>query len=672
MSVGLGSAAETATPAGVNVCLVASAGADEIRARPSGGVIVAGDGNDRVEGSGMRDTVLGDDGDDVIVGARGSDHLDGGFGNDRIEAGDNGDLVLGGPGNDTIFGDQAKGTAEHPGPDVLHGGPGIDTIDGGPGKDEIFGGLGADELRGGDDDDTLIGNQGDDEIEGGNGRDWVSGGAGNDTIRGGPGGDLLHAGIGRDAAYGDEGDDTFVINGECEIEPGELIDGGPGADRVISPLTEQELLQRGVRLVSVETFIQRWRGPVGSNEHIGSDRACRFQDPAVEVIEVSGAITSSDVLWLDQERVLREPDGLRHGSWDVVTRHQLHVDTVYLGDISPGQTLPIVLAGGTLEMTDGSSTAESACCFSPIHEGGRYRLVLRELRAHDGTRSGWEYEWLVESPPNHSLVLRLSEQGPISFASTMLPEGYGPRCPEIPNTASFASNRKAILWANTLGSRWDQSVAVCGGTQPCLVAAPTASMDPNMTLPEGCEESQTFRSVFSDAARIISRGAVTAGTWGVHPPGVATNPASLTACDTSKADDGRSCIALDRPRPDLGGAANQRNIGGYNGRTNLQAKATAKSMAWPTLKQAYEVDITLAHDLPHGDVCDGFVGEFLFSPLVTHELGHAFGLAHVDDGCDVNMLESQVARWGAHEKARFRVLYPSHEFEFPDNVYVQQ
>jgi hypothetical protein len=35
------------------------------------------------------------------------------------------------------------------------------------------------------------------------------------------------------------------------------------------------------------------------------------------------------------------------------------------------------------------------------------------------------------------------------------------------------------------------------------------------------------------------------------------------------------------------------------------------------------------------------------------------------------MLESQKARWGTHEGARFRVLYPSFEYEFPDNFYAQ-
>jgi RTX calcium-binding nonapeptide repeat (4 copies) len=659
---------ETVTAA----CLVASAGADRIQARPSGSIVVAGDGNDVIEGSAMRDTVLGDDGDDEILGGLGSDHLDGGFGNDRIEGGDNGDLILGGPGDDTIFGEQAEGTPTHPGPDIIHGGPGRDTIDGGQGKDQIFGSVDGDTLRGGDDDDTLIGNQGDDELEGGEGLDWLSGGAGNDTLRGGLGSDKLHAGLGRDAAYGEDGDDTFIIQGECEIEPGELIDGGPGADLVMSPFTEQELLDRGVKLVSIETFRQRWHIPRRPNALIGSDKVCRFQDPTFEVIEVSGTVTpGTDVLIMNKDGSFHQPDGKRLGGRSVYTRYQVQVDTVYLGGVQQGETISILLPGGSVEIGDGSTITQTACCFTPLHEERRYRLVLRELRADDGTRSGWQYEMLTESPPNHSLVLPLGAHGPITFASMGPFEHYGPPCPEVPQPGSFASNRKAIQWANSLGHRWDQTVDLCGGADPCMVAAPPASMDYNMTTPDGCVEPETFRFVFGDAARLISNGGIIDGTWGVHPPGVSTNPTSLRACDTSKDDDGLSCIALDLPREDLGGASQQLDLNGFNGKTNVRDKVTMKSMSWPTLQQALEFDLTLDHDLSYGDVCVGFGSGVSFSQLATHELGHAFGLAHVEDGCDVNMFESQVAQWGEHERARLRVLYPSHELEFPDNVYAE-
>ena len=37
-----------------------------------------------------------------------------------------------------------------------------------------------------------------------------------------------------------------------------------------------------------------------------------------------------------------------------------------------------------------------------------------------------------------------------------------------------------------------------------------------------------------------SSGGTIDGTWGVHPPGVSTNPTSLRACDASKEDDGLS------------------------------------------------------------------------------------------------------------------------------------
>lgn len=663
--------AEDSTQTDMVACLVGSREADELRARTVGSVIVAGDGDDVVTGSPRRDTVMADDGDDTVDGGPGSDHLDGGFGDDRIAGGPHGDLILGGPGDDVIFGEQESGSSDHPGPDIIHGGPGRDRIEGGPGEDEIFGGVGADVLRGGDDDDTLIGHRGDDELYGGQGRDWLSGGAGDDESRGGPGGDFIHSGLGRDVAYGEEGNDTFFINGECELQPGEIIDGGPGADTVHSPLTEDELRERGVELVSIETF-RLW----GAREHrpggtIGSETVCRAQDPTLAVIEVSGEVSGLEVMWMDEERRLRRSDEVRTGSWSVVTLYRFHVDTVYLGDTDPGETLTVILPGGSIRRPQGGHTTQAACCFRPIEPQRRYRLVLRELRARDGTQQGWEYEMLTESPPNHSLVLPLGARGSISLASMEPFSFYGPPCPGVPKPESLPSNRRAIIWANSLGYRWDQSVDICGGSDPCMIARPRAFMDFNMMMPDECSSISNFEIVFSDAARGISNGGILDGTWGVHPPGVSTNPTTFRACDSSELEDGINCIALDLPRPDLGGASQQLDLGGYNGRANVESDATMKSMSWPTLEEAQELDITLRHDLPYGDVCEGLgPGGFSFYQLVTHELGHTFGLAHAEDGCDVNMYESQVARWNVHEESRFRVLYPSHEFEFPDNMYV--
>ena len=404
-------------------------------------------------------------------------------------------------------------------------------------------------MRGEDDDDTLIGGQGDDELAGGEGLDWISGGAGNDTIRGGAGNDVIHPGMGRDDSRGGEGDDTFTVHGECEIEPGEVIDGGAGEDKLVSSLTEQELIERGVKLVSIENFVQRYRGLTKQDEAIGSDAICRLQDPELQSIEVSGTVTDEEVLWKDEEGTLREQDGTLHGSWDIVTRYHLQIDTVYLGAVQAGETIPILIPGGSIDAADGTGLSGSGCCYTSIHSGRRYRLELREARAHDGTQIGWEYEWLLEAVVNHALVLPLGAHGPISFAAMNLPEGYGPPCPEVPRPAAFASNRKAIEWARSLGYRWDQSEDICGGGDPCMIAAPRASMDRNMTTPDDCEDVETFRSTFSDAARIISNGGLVSGMWGVHPPGVATNPAPLGACDTSENDDDISCIAVSEPRP---------------------------------------------------------------------------------------------------------------------------
>jgi RTX calcium-binding nonapeptide repeat (4 copies) len=610
--VELGSSASPARNANTSACLVGDGNANAIAGGARGDVIVAGDGNDIVHGAGMRDTILGDDGDDEIHAAGGSDHIDGGFGDDLIEGGDHADLVLGGPGADMIFGDVRDALVAHPGADVIHGGPGSDTIDGGPGEDRILGGVDDDTLAGGPGNDIILGGLGEDEITGGDDDDHIESGPGDDVIHGGEGRDWMRPGLGRDEVYGEGGDDTFVVMDECELSAGEIIDGGPGYDTIHSSWSESELLERGVRVSGIERF---------SNPRLGVGKVCELENPNHQMIEVSGTVVATDVLFRDEQGSFRPLDGQFHTEWDIITKHRLAIDTVYLGRLEAGAEIEVILPGGSIELPDGTGRTSIGCCFKELVEGRRYRLELREALDAQGSRVGWDYIWYPSTALHHALVLPLAARGPISMAAAGPREGVGPMCPGVPLPGTFKTNREAIVWANTQGYRWDQTVRVCDGPPPCLVAAPPASIDHNMTQPQDCPEQQTFGAVFGDAARVMSAGAIIQGTWGVHAPGVTTNPTSLAKCDTSKNDDSRSCIALDEPRPDLGGADDQRNIGGLNGRTEVRKKATMKSLSWPTLTEIQEIDITFRADLPYGDVCELYTGDFSFSPLVTHELG---------------------------------------------------
>jgi RTX calcium-binding nonapeptide repeat (4 copies) len=189
-----------------------AAGQVEVNRRhPAGGPVpcvkivevdaVMGDGNDRVNFSGIDDRFgkaefpgfgtgtggggqLGG-GDDTYIGsARAFNLVLGGAGNDSARGGELRDQFQGGAGNDDLRGladrDSLLGGA---GDDRLIGGPGNDLLNGGLGNDRLVGRGGADILGGGPGDDILLGGPGDDQLFGGPGRDRVRGGGGNNVVK---------------------------------------------------------------------------------------------------------------------------------------------------------------------------------------------------------------------------------------------------------------------------------------------------------------------------------------------------------------------------------------------------------------------------------------------------------------------------------------------------------
>lgn len=152
---------------------------DEVADALPGGIgagrrIVAGDGDDAIEGTGGSDEILADP---VPVDDRGGDDKVWGFGGDDLIYGFGGDNFLdGGPGDDELI------TAD--GADEILGGPGSDEIQGGRGSDLLWGGWDNDEVRGGEGDDTLYGDAGDDRVIGSSGKDLIFGGMGVDQLEG--------------------------------------------------------------------------------------------------------------------------------------------------------------------------------------------------------------------------------------------------------------------------------------------------------------------------------------------------------------------------------------------------------------------------------------------------------------------------------------------------------
>jgi Ca2+-binding RTX toxin-like protein len=151
---------------------------------------------------------------DLVSTLAGSDYLSGGAGNDRLESRDvwsSSDVIVGNAGNDLI--QQAGPLTEL-------------RAFGGAGNDVITAGTGAATV--------LYGNAGD---------DIITGGYGPDSVVPGPGRDLLSLGL---------GDDSARIYDVCEIEPGELLNGGLGNDTLTIPITLDALRALGVIVIGFE------------------------------------------------------------------------------------------------------------------------------------------------------------------------------------------------------------------------------------------------------------------------------------------------------------------------------------------------------------------------------------------------------------------------------------
>ncbi|HEV2815389.1 MAG TPA: hypothetical protein VGW10_19185 [Solirubrobacteraceae bacterium] len=212
------------------------------------------EGDDRLAGGPVGDSLLGFGARDEIAGRDGHDCISGGDGDDRLSGGRSGDAVFGEQGADVVSGDS--------GCDVIFGGAGDDVIRAGPtrlplevrlqapigarDRDRVSAGRGDDSVRGGVDSDTLSGGEGNDRLVGGGdsdalegnpGRDRLEGGPGSDYVVGGHGTDVIIGGSGRDFLGGDvdlgfEFDDVLFGNRPRRIAGDDDIRGGSGDDQM--------------------------------------------------------------------------------------------------------------------------------------------------------------------------------------------------------------------------------------------------------------------------------------------------------------------------------------------------------------------------------------------------------------------------------------------------------
>ena len=176
---------------------------------------VAGSGNDKI---------LSDRGDDSIYGAGGNDWLRGGDGNDFIQGGEGNDVIEDSAGANILIGGNGNDYMSGSGTDAYNGNGGDDFIFGGTFPVVGLAGIGNDWLRGGSDNDILSGDDGNDWLEGAEGSDLVDGdvvGAAGITLAF-PGSDVLIGGTGNDLISGFDGADIYVPGDGTDLNTGGL------------------------------------------------------------------------------------------------------------------------------------------------------------------------------------------------------------------------------------------------------------------------------------------------------------------------------------------------------------------------------------------------------------------------------------------------------------------
>jgi hypothetical protein len=239
-------------------------------------------------------------------------------------------------------------------------------------------------------------------------------------MEGNSGGDRLLPGPGRDVVRGGDGNDTIVIQDICEIVSGETLDGGAGSDSLYSPLSLSQLVAAGVTVRSIETI------------HVFEGRTdmCAAFDPTLEIVELTGTVVASDVLWHDStsDRWFA-PDGNEHAA-SIWTRYVVDVDGSYSPLVAAGEQVFVLASGGEMVLPGGIGVVEEHCCTDEPRLGFRYRMRLRQVRDGVGSIVGFELDQSASSVFGDRALLWLRGGGPILESlenpGNEAPQGYSP------------------------------------------------------------------------------------------------------------------------------------------------------------------------------------------------------------------------------------------------------
>ncbi|MBL4688375.1 MAG: hypothetical protein JKY37_27555, partial [Nannocystaceae bacterium] len=244
-------------------------------------------------------------------------------------------------------------------------------------------------------------------------------------------------------------DDRIFIQNACELQPGDVIDGGPGFDRVMSRVPMQALLDAEVVLRSIEKFSYYGMGPRG---------VCILQDPTLERIEVTGVPVSSEALWLALDgKVTRPEDVGPNLNANLSTRFEFRVHAVYNGDKLRKLPSRIVVyqPGGEIR-TGNRAIISEPCCSPRLYLNQRVRLVLRELRTSEQETA---YQTEFYTPLGGRMptrLLPLGDNGPVMLSLPRPPsENPSKACgaPPVP----FQSAAASVAWANVKTRWWQNS-----------------------------------------------------------------------------------------------------------------------------------------------------------------------------------------------------------------------
>jgi hypothetical protein len=107
----------------------------------------------------------------------------------------------------------------------------------------------------GEGDDLIHGGDGNDHLKGDGGDDVIIGGGGSDNIEAGSGDDSIVPGSGKDHVNAGRGDDTVTIFDTCEAPSDEVLQGGPGNDTLVTPVSVAELTALGVTVEGFENVV---------------------------------------------------------------------------------------------------------------------------------------------------------------------------------------------------------------------------------------------------------------------------------------------------------------------------------------------------------------------------------------------------------------------------------